>query len=247
MNKINRIILKLSGEVMSGPTTGPENACKILFDKKAIQFIVDEIYTTIKTTKCQIAIMIGGGNIIRGSQIIKSIDSSFVVADQAGMIITVANGIILQDCLERTRKIQTRVMSALTMQSIAEPYIRRRAMRHLEKGYVVILTGGTGLPRFTTDTAAILRAIEIDADLIIKGTKVDGIYDKDPKLNSDSKFIEKISSSDFIKQKLQIMDNTAIVLANENQLPIRVINIFKKGNLAKAIKGENIGSLIIPD
>ena len=138
-------------------------------------------------------------------------------------------------------------MSAVEVSAFTEPYIRRRALVHLKKGYVVILAGGSSNPRFTTDTAAVLRAIELEADLVIKGTKVDGIYSKDPNAHTDSEFIERISQHDFVSQKLGILDRTAVTLAGENNMPIRVINILEKGNLAKALQGEAIGSVIVPD
>lgn len=217
------------------------------FDKEAIQFIAGEIHDAAKNTGCQLAIVIGGGNLIRGSRLIEGIGSSNVIADQAGMLATIINGLILQDFLEKTHKLEVRVMSAVEVRAFTEPYIRRRAMGHMEKGRVVILAGGSANPRFTTDTAAVLRSIELDAQLVIKGTKVDGIYSKDPNANTDSEFIEEITQHDFITKKLQILDRTAVTLAGENHMPIRVLNILKKGNLKKALEGETIGSSIIPD
>ena len=238
--KSKRVVLKISGEVMSG-------LAKTGFDKECIQFIAGEIHDAAKNTECEMAIVIGGGNLIRGSRLIEGIGSSKVIADQAGMLATVINGIILQDFLERTHQLDVRVMSAVEVRAFTEPYIRRRAMSHMEKGRIVILAGGSNNPRFTTDTAAVLRAIELDAELVIKGTKVDGIYSKDPNAHADSEFIESISQHDFINQKLGILDRTAVTLAGENEMPIRVLNILKKGNLKKALEGEAIGSSVIPD
>ncbi|MEK7582978.1 MAG: UMP kinase [Patescibacteria group bacterium] len=237
---LKRVLLKISGEVMSGNG-------KTGFDKEAIQFIAHEIHDAVKTTDCQIAIVIGGGNLIRGSRLVGDIGSSPIIADQAGMLATVINGIILQDFLEKTHGLEIRVMSAVEVRAFTEPYIRRRAMAHMDKGRIVVLAGGSANPRFTTDTAAVLRAIELEAEIVIKGTKVDGVYSKDPNAHQDSVFIEQISQHDFITQKLGILDRTAVTLAGENKMPIRVLNILKKGNIAKALQGESIGSLIIPD
>lgn len=217
------------------------------FDREAIQFIASEIHDAVSGTDAQLAIVIGGGNIIRGSRLIETLDSNMVVADQAGMLATIINAIILQDFLEKTHDMKVRVMSAIEVKAFAEHYIRRRAIAHLEKGRITVFSGGTGTPRFTTDTAAVLRAIEVEASLVIKGTKVDGIYSKDPNAHSDSEFISQITQHEFIEKKLQIMDRTAITLAGENHMPIRVLNILKKGNLKKALHGEDIGSLIVPD
>ena len=217
------------------------------FDKEAIQFIAGEIYDAVKATRCQMAIVIGGGNLIRGSSLIEGVGSSHIIADQAGMLATIINGIILQDFLEKNHHQEVRTMSAVEVPAFAEAYIRRRAMSHMEKNRIVILAGGSSNPRFTTDTAAVLRAIELEADLVIKGTKVDGVYSKDPHAHKDSVFIERISQHDFVAQKLGILDRTAVTLAGENHMSIGVLNILKKGNLMKALKGESIGSVIVPD
>ena len=238
--KLKRVILKISGEVMSGNG-------KTGFDKDAIRFIADEIHDAVAETKCELAIVIGGGNLVRGSRLIEGVGSSTIIADQAGMLATIINGIILQDFLEKNHQQEVRTMSAVEVRAFTEPYIRRRAEGHMEKGRIVILAGGSANPRFTTDTAAVLRAIELEADLMIKGTKVDGIYSKDPNAHNDSEFIQEISQHDFVMQKLGILDRTAVTLAGENHLPIRVLNILKKGNLSKALKGEDVGSLIVPD
>lgn len=238
--KLSRVILKISGEVMSGNG-------KTGFDKESIQFIAQEIHDAVKATGCELAIVIGGGNLIRGSKLINDIGSRNVIADQAGMLATIINGIILQDFIEKTHGLEARTMSAVEVTAFTEPYIRRRALNHMKKGYVVILAGGSSNPRFTTDTAAVLRAVELEADLVIKGTKVDGIYSKDPNAHDDSEFIESISQHDFVAKKLGILDRTAVTLAGENKMQIRVINILKKGNLTKALQSENIGSVIVPD
>ena len=238
--QLKRVILKISGEVMSGHG-------KTGFDKEAIRFIAGEIHDAKKETGVELAIVIGGGNIIRWSRLIEGIGSTHIIADQAGMLATIINGIILQDFLEKAHRQAVRTMSAVEVRAFTEPYIRRRAMSHMGKGYVVILAGGSSNPRFTTDTAAVLRAVELDADIVIKGTKVDGVYSKDPSEGKDAEFIAEISQHDFVAKKLQIMDRTAVTLAGENHMPIRVLNILKKGNLTKALKGEPIGSLIVPD
>lgn len=216
------------------------------FDKEAMRFIAGEIHDTVKATSCQLAVVIGGGNMIRGSQLTRDLESNIVVADQAGMLATIINGILLQDFLERTHGLDVRVMSAVDIRAFAEPYIRRKALSHLTKGHIIVLTGGMGNPRFSTDSCAVLRAIELNANLIIKGTKVNGVYDKDPHAHDDSKFIKDISQHDFVAQRLGIMDRTAVTLAGENNMPIRVFNIFTKGNLEKVLEGKPIGSLIMP-
>ena len=217
------------------------------FDKEPIQFIAGEIHDAFRATGCQLSIVIGGGNLVRGSRFIDAIGSSMVIADQAGMLATIINGLVLQDFLERNHELDVRVMSAVEIRAFAEPYIRRRAMGHMEKGRIVILAGVSANPRFTTDSAAVLRAIELEAEIVIKGTKVDGIYSKDPNEHNDSVFIPRISQHDFVAQKLGILDRTAVTLAGENTMTIQVLNILKKGNLAKALQGETIGSVVIPD
>jgi len=236
MAKPKRVLLKVSGESMSG--VGEKD-----FDSESVKFIAGEIKDAL-STGTQLVIVVGSGNMIRGSRLTKDLEITPVIADQAGMLTTVVNGIILQDFLERIYKLDARVASAIEVNTIAEPYRRRRVMRHLEKNRVIILVGGTGNPRFTTDSAAVLRAIELDADMIIKGTKVDGIYDKDPVESPDAKFIEKITHDEFVSKELHILDLTAVTLAEENGVDIGVFNIFKKGNLKKILSGENVGSLI---
>ncbi len=232
-----RVLLKISGESLSG-IDGAN------FDAEAIEFISGEIRHAVEDTGMQLAIVIGGGNQIRGSRLVKELNTTPVISDQAGMLATIINGIILQDFLENKHGVETRVMSAVEVNEFVEPYLRRPAMTHLERGRVVILVGGSGNPRFTTDSAAVLRAIEINADMAIKGTKVEGIYDKDPNIDSDAKFIKTITHKEFADQQLGIMDRTAVTLAGENKVDVRVFNIFEKGNLAKVLAGDDIGSLI---
>ena len=247
MKTPKRVVLKISGEVMSGMGKDGLPAGRQGFDKEAIQFIAKEIHDAVKTAKCELAIVIGGGNLIRGSKLINDIGSTNVIADQAGMLATIINDIILQDFLEKTHGLDVRTMSAVEVRAFAESYIRRRAVAHMEKGRVVILAGGSANPRFTTDTAAVLRAVELEADLIIKGTKVDGVYDSDPHANGDSHFIPRITQHEYLAKKLKILDSTAVTLAGENNMPIRVINILTQGNLAKLLQGEEVGSLIVPE
>jgi len=236
----NRIVLKISGECLSG--TG-----KTGHDSEAMHFVAGEINDARKTSPdIQLAVVVGGGNMIRGSELVQSLGTTPIVSDQAGMLSTVINAILLQDFLEHIHKIPTRVLSAVYAKEFVEPYIRRRAMAHLKKNRVVILSGGSGNPRFTTDSAAVLRAIEIEASRVIKGTKVDGVYDRDPNTEDGAEFIDKISYKDFIQHGLKIVDRTAVTLAGENDMPIRIFNIFEKGNRSKILSGEKIGSRIDP-
>lgn len=193
----------------------------------------------------EIGIVIGGGNIFRGlSASARGMDR--VSADYMGMLATVINAMALQDYLERNG-VYTRVLTAIKMEEVAEPFIRRRAIRHLEKGRIVIFAAGTGNPYFTTDTAAALRAIEIEADAIIKGTKVDGVYDSDPKINKDAKKYDQLSYLNVVQKRLKVMDSTAVTLCMENHLPIMVYNLTVNGNLKKLILGEKIGTKVCED
>ena len=229
-----RILLKLSGEALMG-----DNSHGI--DPERIQLYCKEISSLVKTG-VEIAIVIGGGNIFRGvSAASKGIDR--VQADYMGMLATVINGLALQSSLEGMG-IQTRLQTALKMESIAEPYIKRRAVRHLEKKRVVIFSAGTGNPFFTTDSAAVLRAIEINADVILKGTRVDGIYNLDPEKNKNAVKFDKISFDEAITKNLKIMDSTAFTLSKENNLPIIVFNMNKPGNLNKITEGKQIGTIV---
>ena len=229
-----RILLKLSGEALMGNRTHG-------VDPERIKGYCREISELVKTG-VEIAIVIGGGNIFRGlSAASNGMDR--VQADYMGMLATVINGLALQSTLEESG-VQTRLQTALKMESIAEPYIKRRAVRHLEKKRVVIFSAGTGNPFFTTDSAAVLRAIEINADVILKGTRVDGIYNLDPEKNKDAIKFEHLTFDDAITKKLKVMDSTAFTLSKENNLPIIVFNMNKPGNLKKIIDGKQIGTIV---
>ena len=229
-----RILLKLSGEALMGDRTHG-------IDPKRIKSYSKEISELVKTG-VEIAIVIGGGNIFRGlSAASNGMDR--VQADYMGMLSTVMNGLALQSTLEDL-DVQTRLQTALKMESIAEPYIKRKAVRHLEKKRVVIFSAGTGNPFFTTDSAAVLRAIEINADVILKGTRVDGIYNLDPEKNKDAIKFEQLTFDDAISKKLKVMDSTAFTLSKENNLPIIVFNMNRPGNLIKIVKGKQIGTIV---
>jgi uridylate kinase len=229
-----RVLLKLSGEALMGDLGYG-------IDPKVIADIAQEIADAI-ASGVQIAIVVGGGNIFRGVK--ASADGmDRATADYIGMIATVMNALTLQDALERAG-IPTRVLSAIAMQEVAEPYIRRRAIRHLEKGRVVIFGAGSGNPFFTTDTTAALRAAEIDAEVIFKATKVDGIYDADPKLNPNAHRYQTLPYHHVLTHDLRVMDSTAIALCKENNLPIVVFNLFDRGNIVRAVKGETVGTLV---
>ncbi len=230
-----RVLLKLSGEAFAGDQ-------EFGIDPKFLEYISYEIKSLVDVG-VQTAIVIGGGNIFRGVEGME-IGIDRATADYMGMLATVINALALQSALERFAQIPTRVLSAIDMRQVAEPYIRRRAIRHLEKGRVVIFAAGTGNPFFSTDTAGALRAIEIGADLLIKATKVDGIYTDDPMKNPKAEFIQEISYLQAISMGLKVMDHTAMTLCKENKLPILVLNIKKPGNLLKAVMGERVGSLV---
>ena len=232
--KYKRILLKLSGESLAGK-----------LETGICPNILNQISSEIKSIRdmgIEIAISIGGGNIHRGVMgAIKGMDRT--ASDHMGMLATVINSIALQDCLERM-DVHTRVMTAIEMNEIAEPYIRRRAIRHLEMQRVIIFAGGTGNPYFTTDTGASLRASEIDADIILKATKVDGVYDKDPLKHSDAVKFDKLKYIDVISKRIKVMDSTAITFCMDNAIDIIVFNTFEKGNIKKIINGEKVGTLI---
>ena len=232
--KYKRILLKLSGEALMG-----EQPYGI--DADTVNYMADEISSVFRAG-VEVAVVIGGGNIFRGLQGTAS-GMERATADYMGMLATVINALALQNALER-KGIPTRVQSAIEMRELAEPYIRRRAIRHLEKGRVVIFAAGTGNPYFTTDTAASLRAMEIGADVIIKATRVDGVYSADPERDPKAKRFKKISYIDVLKKRLHVMDSTAISLCMDNALPIVVFNVKKKGNLKKVIEGRSIGTLV---
>jgi uridylate kinase len=229
-----RILLKLSGEVLMGEGEYGINPA-------AIQKIAQEI-KEVKNLGVEIAIVIGGGNIFRGmASSAKGMDRAS--ADDMGMLATIMNGIALQDALEKIN-VHTRVQTAIEMREVAEPYIRRRAIRHLEKGRVVIFAGGTGNPYFTTDTAASLRAMEIGADVILKATKVDGVYDADPLLHKRAHRYDELTYLDVLKKQLRVMDATAISLCMDHQIPIIVFNLKKKGNIKRVVWGEKVGTKV---
>jgi len=229
-----RVLLKLSGESLAG-------AQGYGIDPHTISTIAREIKEVVDLG-VQLALVIGGGNIFRGlAASSKGMDRSS--ADYMGMLATVINSLAMQDALEKLG-VSTRVQSAIAMQEVAEPYIRRRAMRHLEKGRVVIFGGGTGNPYFTTDTAASLRAMEINAQVILKGTKVDGVYTADPKKHSDAVKFSSLSYIEVLKKGLQVMDATAISLCMDNNLPIIVFDLTTEGNIKRVIRGEEIGTIV---
>lgn len=232
--KYNRILLKLSGEALMGNQKYGIDSDVLSSYAKDIRSIVDK--------ECQIAIVIGGGNIYRGIQSEKS-GFDRVQGDHMGMLATIINGMALQSALE-SLNIETRLQTAIRMEQIAEPYIRRRAIRHLEKNRVVIFGGGTGNPYFTTDTAAALRAVEIEADTILKGTRVDGVYSADPEKDKNATKFETITFDEAYNLDLKIMDLTAFTLCKENKLPINVFNMNNKGNLLKVCEGKKVGTLI---
>lgn len=229
-----RVLLKLSGEALLGEKSYGVDPKRILAYSEEIKEIID--------SGVEIAIVIGGGNIFRGvSGASNGIDR--VQADYMGMLATVINGLALQSSLEDL-KVQTRLQTAFKIEAVAEPYIKRKAVRHLEKKRVVIFSGGTGNPFFTTDSAAVLRAIEINADIILKGTRVDGIYDNDPEKNKDAVKFKQISYDEAIAKKLKVMDSTAFTLSKENEIPIIVFNMNKPGNLKKIINGKEVGTIV---
>ncbi|MEC7759970.1 MAG: UMP kinase [Candidatus Neomarinimicrobiota bacterium] len=230
-----RILLKLSGEVLAGEQDfgiDPTKATQLANEIKSIHEMGVDII-----------LIIGGGNIFRGLQAAsKGMDR--VTGDYLGMLATIMNAISLQDALEKNN-VETRTLSAITVSQISEPYIRRRALRHLDKGRVVIVAGGTGNPYFTTDTAAALRGTELKAQVLLKGTKVDGVFDKDPVVHSDAVRYNNVSFTDVLGKNLRVMDLTAITLCKENALPICVFNINNKGDLKRIVEGKNIGTTII--
>lgn len=232
-----RILLKLSGEALQGTKSHG-------IDQHVLVSIAKQI-KEIKAMKVDVALVLGGGNIFRGQENTASLglDLDRTVGDHMGMLATVINGLAFQDVLEKLG-VPTRVMTAIEMERIAEPYIRRRAIRHLEKGRVVIFVAGTGNPYFTTDTAAALRAMEINADVILKATKVDGVYSADPMKVAGAKKFERLKYLDVLKKNLKVMDATAISLCMDNKLPIMVFNLTKEGNIRKAVLGEKIGTVV---
>jgi uridylate kinase len=232
-----RVLLKLSGEALAaGQGFG--------VDPVRVHEIAAEL-ADVHSLEIQIAVVVGGGNFFRGVAV-QAKEMDRVSADHMGMLATVINALALQDALEKCG-VHTRVQSAIEMNQVAEPFIRRRAIRHLEKGRVVIFAGGTGNPYFSTDTAASLRAMEIKADAILKATKVDGIYDADPMLVKDAKMFSEITYMDVLRKGLKVMDSTAISLCKDNNLPIIVFNLNRHGNIRRVVTGEKVGSLVNAD
>ncbi len=232
--RYKRVLLKLSGEALAG-----EQGFGI--EPAVVDRLTDEIRSLV-AMGVSLGIVIGGGNIVRGA-IASQEGMDRVQADYMGMLSTVINALAVQDLLE-TKGVETRVMTAIRMEEIAEPYIRRRAMRHMEKGRVVLFAGGTGNPYFSTDTAAALRAIEMESDVVIKATKVQGVYTADPAKDPDAEFIPTISFQEVVTRELAVMDAAAVALCKENQLPIIVLNLSNRGAVANAIRGERIGTLV---
>ncbi|MFH1454477.1 MAG: UMP kinase [Armatimonadota bacterium] len=231
-SKYKRVLLKVSGEVFAGEKHyGVDHDSVVSYAKEIKE---------VKRSGVELAIVIGAGNIWRGRM---APDMDRAMADYMGMIATVINALALQDALEHLG-VHTRVMTAIEMRDVAEPFIVRRAIRHLEKDRVVIFSGGTGNPFFTTDTAATLRALEIDAEIILKATKVDGVYSKDPVTCPDAKLYKKLKYIDVLKQRLKVMDSTSVSLSMDNNLPICVFNITKPGNIKRIIRGDDIGTLV---
>ena len=232
--RYQRILLKLSGEALMGSRT-------FGIDPEVVSALSDEV-TDIHGMKVELALVIGGGNIFRGMEA-KATGMDRVTGDHMGMLATLINSLALQDALEQ-RNVPTRVLSALEIREVAEPFLRRRALRHLEKGRVVIFAAGTGNPYFTTDTAAALRAMEIRADVLLKATKVDGIYTADPVREPDAELLKKVRYLEVLERGLKVMDTTAISLCMDNSLPIVVFNIRKPGNVRRLVEGEDVGSMV---
>ncbi len=232
--RYRRVLLKLSGEALMGDAAYG-------IDNRVLHALASEIHD-VSQLGLELALVIGGGNVFRGVHAAAA-GTDRATGDYMGMLATVINALALQDALER-QGATTRVMSAIEIRQIAEPYIRRRAMRHLEKGRIVIFAAGTGNPFFSTDTAASLRAAEIGAEMILKATKVDGVYDADPKLNAEARRFSELSYTEFLRQGLKVMDATAVTLCMENTLPIMVFNMTVAGNIRRAVIGEPIGTLV---
>src|SRR4051812_7880437 len=228
-----RVLLKLSGEALAGEKG-------FAWDFAIVERLAGEVASVVKAG-ASVGVVIGGGNLVRGRLLSKEVDR--VAADYMGMLGTVINALAVQDVLER-KGLTTRVMTAIRMEEVAEPYIRRRAIRHLEKGITVIFAAGTGNPYFSTDTAAVLRAIQMKANVIIKATSVDGVYSADPKKDPTATMFEKIGFKDVMTRELAVMDQTAITLCKENSLPIIVLNIHRHGAVAAAVRGERVGTLV---
>jgi uridylate kinase len=239
--RYRRILLKLSGEALMGEVGGEQHLKGASIDTHTLERIASEV-KEVAELGVEIALVIGGGNIFRGlAASAGGMDRAS--ADYMGMLATVMNSLALQDALER-QGVTTRVLSAIEIREVAEPYIRRRAMRHLEKGRVVIFAAGTGNPYFTTDTAAALRAMEIHADVLLKATRVDGVYDKDPRKHADAKRFDRLTYIEVLKRNLEVMDSTAISLCRDNRLSILVFDLRQRGNIRRVVMGDPIGTLV---
>lgn len=232
---LNRVLIKLSGEALAGGTGSG-------LDAQTLKFIAQEL-AAVQAAGAQIAIVVGGGNFIRGDAFSAQGGIDRAVADQMGMLGTIMNSLALQSAIEEVG-VPTRVQSAISVSQVAENFIRRRAIRHLEKGRVVVFAAGTGNPYFTTDTAAVLRALEIEADALVKATKVDGVYDKDPNKHADAVRYETLSFGEAISQKLAVMDQTAFTMCQEHQLPVIVLDFNRTGALLRAVQGLDEGTLV---
>ena len=232
-----RILIKLSGEILAGDTG-------FGLDSATLHSIAHQIQE-VRGMGCEVAIVVGGGNFFRGQTAVAD-GMDRITADHMGMLATVINALALQDYLERLG-LFTRVLSAVDMEQVAEPFIRRRAVRHLEKGRIVIFAAGTGNPYFTTDTAAVLRAVETGCDVLLKATKVDGIYTSDPKLDPNAVRFERVSHAEVLEKDLRVMDLTAITLSKENDIPIVVFNVRQPGNIRRILQGEPIGTLVMEE
>ncbi len=234
VDRPGRVLLKISGEVFGG--------IEEVFDTKRIEEFASQL-KEVSQSGTQIAIVVGGGNIVRGA-FYSDDKSNRCSADHMGMLATVINALVLKNTLEKI-SVEAEVLTSLYIEPIAELFTRRKALEYLEKGKILILGGGTGNPFFTTDTAAALRAAQIGADIILKGTKVDGVYDSDPLVNQDAGMIESLSYTDILEKNLKIMDSAAVALCRENKIPIKVFNIMQNGNLKKVLEGEGLGTIIV--
>jgi uridylate kinase len=233
---IRRVLLKLSGEALAGSQG-------FGLHTETLNYIAGEV-KKVHALGVEVAIVVGGGNIVRGEVFSAQGGLDRTVADQMGMLGTVINGLAIQAAVER-QGVPTRVQSAIQMNEVCEPFIRRRAMRHMEKGRVIVFAGGTGNPYFTTDSAAVLRALEIEADCLLKATKVDGIYDKDPKKHADAVRYESLSYDEAISKRLAVMDQTAFTMCREHNLPLIVLDLNDPGAMERAVRGENVGTRVI--
>lgn len=233
-----RILIKFSGEALAGPDSSGLHV-------ETLGYVAEEV-AKVHAAGAQIGIVIGGGNFMRGAAFSTEGQIDRTVADHMGMLATIMNGLAIQASIERLG-IQTRVQSAIQVSEVCEPFIRRRAVRHMEKGRVVVFVGGTGNPYFTTDTAAVLRALEIDAKLLVKATRVDGVYDRDPKLHSDAVKFSSLNYSEAIRRELGVMDSTAFTMCREHRLPLVVLDLHESSGILRAVQGEPVGTLVGED